>query len=100
MADWKKNRQKFQMPHDRVERCMRYVKAVEKAKRKAEKAKRAAARPEPAQGTAAARPEPAQGTAAARPEPAQGTAEFEALLLERWQARQEAKKQEGGHAEI
>lgn len=30
MADWKKNRQKFQMPHDRVERCMRYVKAVEK----------------------------------------------------------------------
>ena len=57
MADWKKNRQKFQMPHDRVERCM-------------------------------------------RPEPAQGTAEFEALLLERWQARQEAKKQEGGHAEI
>ena len=78
MADWKKNRQKFQMPHDRVERCMRYVKAVEKAKRKAEKAKRAAA----------------------RPEPAQGTAEFEALLLERWQARQEAKKQEGGHAEI
>lgn len=61
MADWKKNRQKFQMPHDRVERCMRYVKAVEKAKRKAEKAKRAAA----------------------RPEPAQGTAEFEALLLER-----------------
>ena len=24
----------------------------------------------------------------------------EALLLERWQARQEAKKQEGGHAEI
>ena len=78
MADWKKNRQKFQMPHDRVERCMRYVKAVEKAKRKAEKAKRAAA----------------------RPEPAQGTAEIEALLLERWQARQEAKKQEGGHAEI
>lgn len=78
MADWKKNRQKFQMPHDRVERCMRYVKAVEKAKRKAEKAKRAAA----------------------RPETAQGTAEFEALLLERWQVRQEAKKQEGGHAEI
>lgn len=39
MADWKKNRQKFQMPHDRVERCMRYVKAVEKAKRKAEKPK-------------------------------------------------------------
>lgn len=78
MADWKKNRQKFQMPHDRVERCMRYVKAVEKAKRKAEKAKRAAA----------------------RPEPVQGTAEFEALLLERWKAWQEAKKQEGGHAEI
>lgn len=78
MADWKKNRQKFQMPRDRVERCMRYVKAVEKAKRKAEKAKRAAA----------------------RPEPVQGTAEFEALLLERWKARQEAKKQEGGHAEI
>lgn len=78
MADWKKNRQKFQMPHDRVERCVRYVKAVEKAKRKAEKAKRAAA----------------------RPEPAQGTTEFETLLLERWQARQEAKKQEGGHAEI
>lgn len=78
MADWKKNRQKFRMPHDRVERCMRYVKAVEKAKRKAEKAKRAAA----------------------RPEPVQGTAEFEALLLERWKARQEAKKQEGGHAEI
>jgi hypothetical protein len=40
MADWKKNRQKFLMPHDRVERCMRYVKAVEKAKRKAEKAKK------------------------------------------------------------
>lgn len=78
MADWKKNRQKFQMPHDRVERCMRYVKAIEKAKRKAEKAKRTAA----------------------RPEPAQGTDEFEALLLERWQARQEDKKQEGGHAEI
>lgn len=78
MADWKKNRQKFQMPHVRVERCMRYVKAVEKDERRAEKARKAAA----------------------RPEPAQGTAEFEALLLERWQARQEAKKQEGGHAEI
>lgn len=25
MADWKKNRQKFQMPHDRVERCIRYA---------------------------------------------------------------------------
>lgn len=67
MTDWKKNRQKFQMPHDRVERCMRYVKAVEKDERRAEKA---------------------------------GKARFEALLLERWQARQEAKKQEGGHAEI
>ena len=76
MADWKKNRQKFQMPHDRVERCMRYVKAVEKAKRKAEKAKRAAA----------------------RPEPAQGTAEFDKLLLDRWKARQ--AKKEDGHAEI
>ena len=30
MADWKKNRQKFQMPHDRVERCMRYVTFIEK----------------------------------------------------------------------
>lgn len=67
MADWKKNRQKFQMPHDRVERCMRYVKAVEKDERRAEKARKA---------------------------------RFEAQLLERWQARQEAKKQEGGHAEI
>lgn len=67
MADWKKNRQKFQMPHDRVERCMRYVMAVEKDERRAEKARKA---------------------------------RFEALLLERWQARQEAKKQEGGHAEI
>ena len=38
MADWKKNRQKFQMPHDRVERCMRYVKAVEKDEKRAEKA--------------------------------------------------------------
>lgn len=75
MTDWKKNRQKFQMPHDRVERCMRYVKAVEKAKRKAEKAKRASA----------------------RPEPAQGTAEFEALLLERWKARQAAKNGGVGH---
>ena len=36
MADWKKNRQKFQMPHDRVERCMRYVKAVEKDEKRAE----------------------------------------------------------------
>ena len=54
MADWKKNRQKFQMPHDRVERCMRYVKAVEKDERRAEKARKA---------------------------------RFEALLLERWQAR-------------
>lgn len=26
--------------------------------------------------------------------------QFDKLLLERWQARQEAKKQEGGHAEI
>lgn len=66
MADWKKNRQKFQMPHDRVERCMRYVKAVEKGEKRAEKARKA---------------------------------KFDALLLERWQARQ-AKKQEGGHAEI
>lgn len=41
MADWKKNRQKFQMPHDRVERCMRYVKAVEKDERRAEKARKA-----------------------------------------------------------
>ncbi len=64
MADWKKNRQKFQMPHDRVERCMRYVTAVEKDEKRAEKAKKA---------------------------------RFDALLLERWQARQEAKKQEGGH---
>lgn len=67
MADWKKNRQKFQMPHDRVERCMRYVTAVEKDEKRAEKAKKA---------------------------------RFDALLLERWQAWQEAKKQEGGHAEI
>lgn len=67
MADWKKNRQKFQMPHDRVERCMRYVTAVEKDEKRAEKAKKA---------------------------------RFDALLLEPWQARQEAKKQEGGHAEI
>ena len=59
--------QKFQMPHDRVERCMRYVKAVEKGETRAEKARKA---------------------------------KFDALLLERWQARQEAKKQEGGHAEI
>lgn len=67
MADWKKNRQKFQMLHDRVERCMRYVKAVEKDELRAEKARKA---------------------------------RFDTLLLERWQARQEAKKQEGGHAEI
>lgn len=67
MADWKKNRQKFQMPHDRVERCMRYVKTVEKDEKRAEKVRKA---------------------------------RFDALLLERWQARQEAKKQEGGHAEI
>ena len=26
--------------------------------------------------------------------------QFDKLLLERWQARQEAKKQDGGHAEI
>lgn len=26
--------------------------------------------------------------------------QFDKLLLERWQTRQEAKKQEGGHAEI
>lgn len=37
MADWKKNRQKFQMPHDRVERCMRYVKAEAKRKRQFDK---------------------------------------------------------------
>ena len=55
MADWKKNRQKFQMPHDRVERCMRYVTAVEKNEKRAEKARKA---------------------------------RFDALLLERWQARQ------------
>ena len=67
MADWKKNRQKFQMPHDRVERCMRYVTAVEQDEKRAEKATKA---------------------------------RFDALLLEGWQARQEAKKQEGGHAEI
>ena len=65
MADWKKNRQKFQMPHDRVERCMRYVKAVEKDERRAEKARKA---------------------------------RFEALLLERWQARQ--ANRENGDAEI
>lgn len=62
MADWKKNRQKFQMPHDRVERCMRYVKAVEKDEKRAEKAR------------------------------------FDALLLERWQARQ--ANREKGNAEI
>ena len=39
--DWKKNRQKFQMPHDRVERCMRYVTAVEKNEKRAEKARKA-----------------------------------------------------------
>ena len=58
MADWKKNRQKFQMPHDRVERCMRYVKAVEKGEKRAEKARKA---------------------------------KFDALLLERWNARQVTK---------
>ena len=46
------------MPHDRVERCMRYVTAVEKDEKRAEKAKKA---------------------------------RFDALLLERWQAWQEAK---------
>ena len=65
MADWKKNRQKFQMPHDRVERYMRYVKAVEKDEKRAEKARKA---------------------------------RFDALLLERWQARQENK--ENGDAGI
>ena len=65
MADWKKNRQKFQMPHDRVERCMRYVKAVEKDEKRAEKARKA---------------------------------RFDALLLERWQARQ--ANREKGNAEI
>lgn len=58
MADWKKNRQKFQMPHDRVERCMRFVKAVEKGEKRAEKARKA---------------------------------KFDALLLERWNARQVTK---------
>ncbi len=67
MADWKKNRQKFQMPHDRVERCIRYVKAVEKGEKRAEAARKA---------------------------------KFDALLLERWQARQAAKQQEDSHAEI
>ena len=57
--------QKFQMPHDRVERCMRYVKAVEKDERRAEKARKA---------------------------------RFEALLLERWNARQ--TNRENGDAEI
>lgn len=70
MADWKKNRQKFQMPHDRVERCMRYVKAVEKDEKRAEKARKAQAR----------------------------KARFDALLLERWQARQENR--ENGDAGI
>ncbi len=65
MADWKKNRQKFQMPHDRVERCMRYVMAVKKGQERAEKAKKA---------------------------------RFDALLLERWNARQ--AKKENGDAEI
>lgn len=53
------------MPHDRVERCMRYVKAVEKDEKRAEKARKA---------------------------------RFDALLLERWQARQENK--ENGDAGI
>lgn len=65
MADWKKNRQKFQMPHDRVERCMRYVKAVEKGEKRAEKARKA---------------------------------KSDALLLERWKARQANK--ENSDAEI
>lgn len=65
MADWKKNWQKFQMPHDRVERCMRYVTAVEKNEKRAEKARKA---------------------------------RFDALLLERWQARQ--ANREKGNAEI
>lgn len=41
MADWKKNKRKFQMPYDRVERCMRYVKAIEKDEKRAEKARKA-----------------------------------------------------------
>lgn len=65
MADWKKNQQKFQMPHDRVERCMRYVTAVEKNEKRAEKARKA---------------------------------RFDALLLERWQARH--ANREKGNAEI
>lgn len=31
MADWKKNKLKFQMPHDRVERCMNCIKADKRA---------------------------------------------------------------------
>ena len=60
-----------------VERCMRYVKAVEKQSGRLRKPKG---------------PQRDHG-------PVQGTAGFEALLLERWKAWQEAKKQ-GGHAEI
>ncbi|MFQ9975037.1 MAG: hypothetical protein ACLRVN_01480 [Butyricicoccus sp.] len=60
------NRQKFQMPHDRVERCMRYVKAVEK------QSERLKAKSRSATGACAR------------------NGEFDALL-ERWQARQEAK---------
>ena len=58
MADWKKHKQIFQMSHDRVEHYMRCVKAAEKDKERAEKARKA---------------------------------RLEALLLERWNARQEKK---------
>lgn len=34
MADWKKNKLKFQMPHDRVECCMRCIKADKRAEAK------------------------------------------------------------------
>jgi len=65
--DSKKVRLLHRLPVNSVEGTVRYIKAKEKAKRKAEEARKA---------------------------------KFDALLLERWQVRQAAKKQEDGHAEI
>lgn len=62
MADWKKNRLKYQMAKDAAQQADNYAKRKRKAIARQEAARKAA---------------------------------FEKLLLERWQARQEAKRHDG-----
>ena len=89
MADWKKNRQMFQMPHDRMERYMRYVKAVKKQSGRLRKRKG----PQRDQSLRKERPQRDRSLRKERPSSRRCCSNGGRL-------GKRLKKQEGGHAEI